>query len=206
MGFTVAGSNYFLGSGHPDVEGLQEGSPPLLGLIESKDGGRSWTSISMLGEADFHVLRFAGTRIYGYDASGNRLLTSTDAGESWKKLALPSPLLDLAVDPADPDHLLAAGEVGLFESLDAGRHWGLLSIDAGLLAWPSQEMLYLVDDDGTFYRSTDKGQNRTPIGDVGGEPAALVAERANELYVALHDGTVKISTDGGKTWVARSAP
>jgi hypothetical protein len=39
MGFTVVGPNHFLGSGHPDVEGLQAGQPGLLGLIESTDGG-----------------------------------------------------------------------------------------------------------------------------------------------------------------------
>jgi hypothetical protein len=52
MGFTVLGSGRFLGSGHPDLrEAREKGLPPLLGLIESQDGGRSWVPISLLGEA-----------------------------------------------------------------------------------------------------------------------------------------------------------
>jgi hypothetical protein len=66
MGFTVVGENRFLGSGHPD---LRTDLPPLLGLIESTDGGASWETISLLGEADFHVLRSADERVYGYDPS-----------------------------------------------------------------------------------------------------------------------------------------
>jgi sortilin (neurotensin receptor 3)/BNR/Asp-box repeat protein len=206
MGFTVAGPDYFLGSGHPDVAALQEGTPPLLGLIESKDGGRTWASVSLLGKADFHVLRFIGDRVYGYDANGNRLLTSRDEGKTWEKLTVPSPLLDLAANPANPDHLIAAGQVGLFASRDGGRRWGLLSVDAGLLAWPSERRLYMIDGDGFVYRSQDGGEGRTPVGEIGGQPAALAAEGNEQLLVALHDGTVKISTDGGETWAVRSTP
>ena len=36
------------------------------------------------------------------------------------------------------------------------------------------------------------------------EAAAFLAETAEDLYVALHDGTVKRSTDGGRTWAVRS--
>jgi hypothetical protein len=67
MGFTVVGPDRFLGSGHPD---LRDELPSLLGLIRSDDGGRSWESVSLLGEADFHILRTAGTRLYGGERHG----------------------------------------------------------------------------------------------------------------------------------------
>lgn len=44
MGFTVAGPDEFLASGHPDLRDKElqvEGKPPLLGLIESPDAGRT---------------------------------------------------------------------------------------------------------------------------------------------------------------------
>jgi hypothetical protein len=43
-------------------------------------------------------------------------------------------------------------------------------------------------------------------GDIGGQPAALLATSTEELYVALHDGTIKRSNDGGRTWTIRSRP
>jgi hypothetical protein len=66
MGFTVVGRNRFFGSGHPD---LRDDLPSHLGLVESTDAGKTWEPVSLLGEADFHVLRIGGDRIYGYDAS-----------------------------------------------------------------------------------------------------------------------------------------
>ena len=206
MGFTVAGPDYFLGSGHPDVKALQAGTPPLLGLIESRDGGGSWKPISLLGEADFHVLRFLGDRVYAYDASNRRLLVSDDGGKSWRERKPPGELLDLAADPVRPGHLLAATARELFESADDGRSWIRTGLAPGLLAWPAEHTLYLVDAAGAAYVSADAGRSWTPRGRIGGEPAALDAAGERELYVALHDGTVKVSKDGGTAWAVRSTP
>lgn len=128
MGFTIVGPNRFLGSGHPDInEAREKNLPSLLGLIESTDKGESWQPISLFGEADFHVLRFAGERVYGYDASNDRLLVSGDRGRSWNELEKPGPLVDLAVDPADDRRIVVASagglEEGLFESRDGGESW-----------------------------------------------------------------------------------
>jgi len=49
MGFSLVKPGLFLGSGHPDA---RDDSPPHLGLIKSVDRGRSWQSVSLLGQAD----------------------------------------------------------------------------------------------------------------------------------------------------------
>lgn len=209
MGFTVVGPNRFLGSGHPDLNEARELSlPPLLGLIESTDQGESWQPISLLGEADFHVLRFAGAHVYGYDASNDRLLVSGDRGRSWTELDKPGPIVDLAVDPADARRIVVASagglEEGLFESRDGGESWRRVSEAIGLLAWPGR--LYLIAGDGQVFTSQGVGWRVKQQGELGGEPAALVAQKPAELYAALHDGTIKRSTDGGATWTVRSTP
>ena len=203
MGFTVLGADRFLGSGHPDP---REDLPPLLGLIESNDAGRSWRPVSLLGEADFHVLRSVGGRVYGFDATSGRLLISRDAGRTWSERSPPAPLLDLAVNPSNRSHLVAAGERGLWQSTNEGRRWQRLHGSVGLLAWPEPGRLYLVTLHGEVRTSSNAGKQWRTVGDAGGEPAALLATRLNELYVALHDGTVKMSNDGGRSWAVRSAP
>ena len=207
MGFAIVDADRFLGSGHPD---LREDLPPLLGLIESTDEGRSWEPISLLGEADFHVLRSAGERVYGYDSSGDRLLVSDDAGRSWIQVDRPAPLLDLATDPTDVDHVVAAAASdlaqGLYESRDKGRSWERIGNPFGLLAWPARDRLYLVDGGGAVFLSTDGGGRFERRGSLGGQPAALLGQSADELYAALHDGTILRSTDGGATWAIRSTP
>ena len=203
MGFTIVGPNRFLGSGHPD---LRQDLPPLLGLIESTNAGESWEPISLLGEADFHVLRFAGERVYGYDASNDRLLVSADRGLTWNELERPGPLIDLAVDPSDERRIVATTEEGLFESRDGGQSWNGVGEAVGLLAWTRRERLYLVAGGGQVFASRNGGRLLEHRGEIGGQPAALLAQSANELYVALHDGTIKRSVDGGASWTVRSTP
>ena len=197
MGFTIAGPDHFLGSGHPD--NLRE--PPLLGLIESKDRGRDWDPISLLGEADFHVLRAVGSRVYGYDVTNGRLMVSTDGGRAWTERR-PPPVIDLAPNPANPMQVIASTEQGLLVSRDSGERWSRLGNGIGLLAWPASKALYLVDGAGDVHRSSDRGRRWTRVGQVGGQPAALIATSKQELYAAVHEGGIVRSRDGGRTWQA----
>ena len=203
MGFTVVGPGSFIGSGHPDLrEAVAKQLPPHLGLIASGDAGKTWRNVSLLGEADLHVLRAAGKRVYGWDASNGRLLVSADGGESWTSRPVPAPLLDLAPDPSQPRRAVASTERGLFASADAGRSWKRLSGELGLLAWPRVGRLFRVAGTGRVFVSSDGGKTWQPRGDVGGEPAALSTGPAGELYVALHDGPIKTSADGTR-WTVR---
>ena len=200
MGFTVVGPNRFLGSGHPD---LRDDLPPLLGLIRSDDSGRTWKPVSLLGEADFHVLRASGSRIYGADSQSGRLMTSSDGGRSWQRRTPPGPLVDLAIDPRDPDRIVASAEDGLYASRDAGRGWRSVGARrVGLLAWTDE--LVLVDAAGKAHASDDAGRTWTRRGSIGGRPAALSATHDGHLLVATHGNAVKLSRDGGRTWQLRT--
>ncbi len=203
MGFSVLASGRFLGSGHPDPS---ENLPPNLGLIESRDRGRSWSNISLLGEADFHVLRSAGVVVYGFDGGSGRLMVSDDAGRRWATRAPPAAMFDLAIEPGRTERIVASTERGVFGSSNGGEEWKPLRDDvAGLLTWPEAKRLYLVDGQGQILRSADGGKRFTSAGTVGGQPSAFTSS-SDELYVALDDGTVKRSTDGGASWSPRATP
>jgi hypothetical protein len=206
MGFTVVGPDRFLGSGHPDG---RDQLPPFLGLIESRNAGRTWRPISLLGKRDFHVLEASGRRVYGFgsDFETGRagLLVSDDGGRRWHGRRVPEALVSLAIDPHDPDRVVAAGRQGMYLSSDAARSWRSLRAGPALLAWPTADRLYAVEADGTVARSQDAGGGWRRVGNVGGEPAAFEGD-ADALYVALHDGTIKRSTDGGASWSVRSTP
>ena len=205
MGFAVVGPDRFLGSGHPDG---RDDLPPFLGLIESRDAGQSWQSVSLRGKADFHVLEAQGARIYGFgsdwETRAAQFLVSSDAGETWEERPVPEPLVSLAVDPNDPDRLVASGESAIYSSQDGGKSWQKRSTLAGLVVWRTPRELVLVDSDGSVYASRD-GRSWREIGEVGGQPSAFESER-DGIYVALHDGTIKSSSDGGASWSIRSRP
>jgi hypothetical protein len=202
MGFSVVAPDRFIGSGHP---ALTQELPPHLGLIESRDGGRTWKNVSLLGEADFHVLRSSGPRVYGFDATQGRLMVSSDGGRSWGQRRPPAAMYDLAIDPADHDRIVVSTERGIFASSDAGRRWRRVSSTlAGLLAW-SKTGLLLVDGQGAVRRSTDAGRRFEGVGEVPGPPSALTVA-GDSLYVALGDGTVLRSANEGATWAVRATP
>jgi hypothetical protein len=201
MGFTVAGPDHFLGSGHPDI---RDELPPLLGLIESRDAGKTWTPISLLGEVDFHALRVRGRLLVGYDATGARVMTSNDRGRSWRSARPPEPLVDLAVAPHSARRLLAAGESALFSSPDDGRTWKRVEEGTGLLAWPRADRLYLLDGGGQVWLSRDGGRRWQNRGRIGGRPAALLATGSENLFAATHAGEIRQSNDGGVSWTTRS--
>jgi hypothetical protein len=116
MGFTVAGPDLFLGSGHP---GPQESGPAHLGLIVSTDRAETWTSRSLAGEADLHALSAAGEVVVAWDALSGTVLRSEDGGSTWASGATLA-LADLAVDPADPARVVATSADGLLLSTDGG--------------------------------------------------------------------------------------
>lgn len=204
MGFTVVGPDRFLGSGHP---GDLEGGPSLLGLIDSRDGGRSWRPVSLSGEADFHLLRAAGPRVYGADSSSGRLLVSADEGRTWSERRPPGDLVDLAVDPREGRRLVASNASGLLASMDEGRSWKPLGrAPVGLLSWVAGGSLFHVDAEGRVQASSDGGRSWRPRGAIGAQPAVFVAADERSLYAALPDGTIMASADGAETWTARSRP
>lgn len=202
MGFTVVGGRRFLGSGHP-APGVR--LPPNLGLIRSADAGQTWRQVSLLGQADFHVLESQGSRVYGYDGTRDRLMASSDGGRKWAERSLP-PIISLAIDPTDRNRFVASTGQALLGSSNGGRAVTIVPSAppaAGLLAWPAATALYTVDASGVVRRSRDRGVTWRRTGDVGGEPSAFVVS-GSDLYVALIDGTVKRSADGGQSWTVRS--
>jgi len=206
MGFTVVGPDRFLGSGHPD---LRDDLPPYLGLIESGDAGLGWEPVSLLGRADFHVLEAAGRRVYGFgsdfETRREQFLTSRDGGRRWQSLRPPESMLSLAIDPTDSGGLLMSGRRALYRSTDAGESWQPVPGEPGLVGWSDAGRLYLVTGDGAVATTEAPGGEWRPAGDVGSEPAAFEVEPGG-LFVALHDGSIKQSVDGGETWTLRSDP
>ena len=204
MGFSVVGDERFIGSGHPGPS--QTNLPPNLGFIESRDGGRTWKSISLMGEVDFHVLQSAGAQIYGVNSADGSLMASSDGGRKWEKRTPPAGVFGLAIDPRSSRHIVASTERGVFASQDAGERWRPLNTEVGgLLTWPTADQLYLVGGDGTVQVSSDGGRRWQPSGNIGGQPAAFISD-GSDLYAALVDASVKRSADGGRSWTLRAAP
>jgi hypothetical protein len=151
MGFSVVAPDRFIGSGHPDPSDAN--SPPNLGLIESRDGGKTWTNISLHGEADFHVLQSSGDRIYGFNGIEGRVLVSSDGGRRWEKRTPPAALYDLAIDPREPDHIVASTERGVFPRRTPARR-GVRCAKTPPGYWPGPPPIGSISSTGKARSST----------------------------------------------------
>ncbi|MDP9376962.1 MAG: exo-alpha-sialidase [Actinomycetota bacterium] len=202
MGFAAVSEDRLIGSGHPSA---QQNLPPHLGLIESRDGGKTWKNVSLPGEADFHALEASGDKIYGYNGLSGELLVSSDGGRNWRRETPPAAVFDLAVDPENDSRVVASTEQGVLMSTNSGKSWRPLRRDmTGLVAWSADDdQLYLVDGQGNVHASSDAGRRWKKRGNVGGQPVAFTASDG-DLYAAHADGTVVRSDDGGDGWTVRT--
>lgn len=199
------GPDELLGSGHPPPD--ETGLPPALGLIRSEDAATTWTAVSEVGEADFHTLDRTGDRIVGALSGQSQVLVSEDEGRTWNPRAAPGGVIDLAVDPDQPDRWVTTTADGVYVSDDGGGSWRPVDpTPNSYLVWPESDVLYRLDPGGPLKRSSDGGRRWEDVGDTGGEPQQLTAADPETLYAVLLDGTVKRSTDGGAAWTDIVSP
>jgi hypothetical protein len=199
------GPGSYMGSGHPDTA---RPLPPYLGFMRSDDAGKTWRIVSRLGEADLHQIHSIHDRLYAFDAVLGAILVSEDGGKEWVEHFTPRQLvLDFVVDPKDPKHLIASVENQIYTSTDMGDKWR--PADPGKsprLDWPAPDTIMRADSDGQFYVSSDGGQTWELTGPLDGEPYKVLAVDAKHAFVALSDGTIMETKDGGKGWEARFRP
>jgi hypothetical protein len=200
------GPGRLLASGHPAAE--EADLPAELGLIASRDAGRTWTSVSGLGTLDFHAIEQFGNTVIGSLFDGARVLVSRDGGRTFPtERVTPRVVTGFAADPGDPRRWIASAEDGIYATTDEGASWRPVdAVPYSRFAWAASDELYRLDPGGPVKRSADGGRSWEDRGSTGGEPEALAAAGQERLYAALADGTVKRSDDGGRTWRAVLAP
>lgn len=199
MGFTVAGPNHFLGSGHPGETGRD--TAPHLGLIESTNGGQSWTAVSMTGKADFHSLEYRHGLVYGLNSRTQTVMVSADK-RTWDQRAMIS-AVDIAVSPQNANEILATTTAGLARSLDQAKTFTPVGAQPQLvlLSWPDDGPLIGIDPIGTVYASEDSGTTWQARRALGEQTQALLAAGRGVVFVATEKG-IHRSTDNGTTFEA----
>lgn len=196
MGFASDGARW-LASGHPAAGSAGHGD---LGLLESTDGGATWRTVALAGEADFHRLAVSGSTVLGVNSGDGMLWRSADGGRSWTTHG-PGPF-DVALDGSDAQRALATMQTGPMVSGDGGQSFAALP-GAPLIAyvaWTDRGIVAAAPD-GAILRSADGGATWQRTGAVPGRPAGLAAH--GDRVVVLQGGTVWESVDTGATFTAR---
>jgi photosystem II stability/assembly factor-like uncharacterized protein len=197
----VAPSNpkiIYAGTGESDIRGdMITGD----GVFKSTDAGKTWkyaglrdthTTMDLIVDPKNPDVVYAASMGHVFVAGPNRgVFKTADGGKSWHKVLFiddKTGVVDLAMDPANPDVLYAAAwqarrtpwhldsggpGSGLYKTTDGGAHWTDISRDPGL-----------------------------PKGVLGKIGVAVAPSNPDVVYLTIqakHGGVFK-STDGGKTF------
>ena len=194
------GPDTLIGSGHPAAG---SSLPQALGLIRSEDAGKTWTSVSELGNGRLPrdragrrrhrrgaVPAAAGARVGRRRARRGRRARRRCR---WSALEV-EPRRSAAVDRQHRARHLRLGATPVRAGASATRR------PTSRFAWADDGTLYRIDPGGPVKVSTDGGQKWEDRGSTGGEPQAMTVDEDGKLYVALIDGTLKVSDDGGETF------
>ena len=205
MGFTPHPSDpsIFYASGHPSTGGN-------LGIIHSKDGGRSWNKLASGagGPVDFHQMDVSHADpsiIYGVFRG---IQLSEDGGNSWKIVAkVPPRLIDLAASAIDTKTLYAATQNGLLISRDRGLSWSPAHANQS-----SASLVQAAGDGSVYAFVSGLGLLRSPgdtlewqslnnkFGDRYLLHLGVNANYPRILYAITNTSEVLASQDGGTTW------
>jgi photosystem II stability/assembly factor-like uncharacterized protein len=197
------------------------------GLMESHDGGLTWSQITNLPAPptnqtvyimgiSFHPT-MPGVILISTQGGGVEVLRSTDGGASWQIANSGLPSNDcyspVVVSPTDPKTLFLGMFGGLYESTDLGNSWSLaglsgdqvygLAID-GKATPVAIYASYLVPGVWTsgLDKSLDVGATWVNLNTDG---AVVVDPSSADSLFLMGSSTVSWSPDGGQTWMPMSA-
>lgn len=176
------------------------------GIYRSDDGGRSWRNLGLkdsqhiarivIDPRDSNVVYVASQGPLWSPGGDRGVFKTTDGGKTWKNVLTISEntgATDIAIDPANPDRLLAA-------SYQRRRHqWTL--IDGG-----PESAIYKSDDAGATWRRIRAG---LPQGDLGRIGFTFSPAEAHLVYAKIeasnNQSAFFVSHDSGESWERRAA-
>ncbi|MDH5805369.1 MAG: hypothetical protein OEZ54_09300, partial [Gemmatimonadota bacterium] len=246
---TLAPSNpnvVWVGTGEPQN---RQSSPWGNGVYRSLDAGRNWVHLGL--EETHHIARIvvhptdpntayvaAVGHLWGSNPERGVYKTN-DGGETWEKILFiddDTGAIDLIMDPADPNTLLAAmyqrrrtgfgfngggPGSGIYRTYDAGRTWTELTTGLpngikgriGLDVYRNDgNLVYAVvqaDEDGGVYRSADRGDTWEKMSGTNPRPmyySQIRIDPNNPDRIYLGGTQLMVSDDAGKTFRDDGAP
>ncbi|HEX6022495.1 MAG TPA: sialidase family protein [Solirubrobacter sp.] len=195
----------FTGPGAVIASGHSRGGtlPQNAGLMRSPDAGKTWESISGLGEIDYHDIEvLTEQNIVALRVDQPDIQVSTDGGKTFEGRAAPAVAraVDITINPNDTKQWAVGTEQGTFISTNEGGSWRQRDTTFGARVSWAPDALYSAGLDGKVRKSTDGGKSFEEVGTIGAGPKDFVAAGDGKLYAYVPGGKIRASQDGGATW------
>jgi len=204
------------------------------GVWKSIDAGQTWNTTTddmiVLGTSDIainpqnsNILYLATGDRDGFDTYGVGVLKSTDAGATWQPTGFYNDTPDdlfivncLAINPENPDIILAGTNNGLYRTDDGGTEWEQIIVYGNfkqIKINPHNPNTVYLTDAHYFYKSYDSGETFTQIDE--GLPIAtsrivmdVTPADSSFIYLLIADQSgnfegVYQSADGGNSFLKK---
>lgn len=193
MGLASFGDTIYA-SGHP---GATSKLPNPIGLIASKDSGKTWKKVSLQGKVDFHMLEVGKSDIYGADSGSGQLMYSSDLGKTWRKLG-ENKYSDVAVLNSKSGSAIGLRDGAIVSTDDA---FATTSVIKSSRTWSSVEALgsdLYASSAKSIFHSIDSGKSWKRVATLPNEIASISMNA--KIFVAVTSDSIFLSRDGGKSF------
>ncbi|MCB9464112.1 MAG: hypothetical protein H6682_10535 [Candidatus Eisenbacteria bacterium] len=189
------------------------GSP---GVVETFDGGVSWTPVELDG-FEFFDVQFADGQ-NGWIAEAFSMYRTTDGGASWTSMPQTPLYLNTQILYSTMHRLLiCAGEgAEIYETRDDGLNWTPLYQRFGTVSYTAVTKLpngrvVVASSDGDLLYSDDEGATWTNTTDGPGDEDRIELWKVNRRpdgrgYATGSSGDWLRTSDDGSTWTRESSP
>ena len=181
-------------------------------LFVSTDGGATWQTRRLPGEAKFRAMAFLDSRRGFVVGDEGTVLATEDGAETWRAVSVPTRENLTSIHFVGELGWIAGWTGVILHSVDGGRNWERQQsgVKQGL------ESIYFVDSEhgwavgwiGTILRTNDGGKTwekaRTP--DNLWSLDSVYFRDAEEGWAVGFGGQILRSCDGGATWQKQASP
>ena len=193
----------------------------------TNDGGKSWTeqyrsTSEAFGQKGLGTVQFVNPKIgYAFGASA-QVLKTNDGGATWAELKIPEKIVQRGIDftgakvisgdviwvvgykektGEDPDSVVLKTE-------DGGNNWRIIELESKRIfshidAWNGQ-IAWVMGNSSQILRTTDGGTKwdtySLPQPTLNGNVVGWSFLNPYTFYLAMANGRVLVSTDGGEQW------
>lgn len=180
------------------------------GLLETTDGGRTWSERSPGAATWYSAIDFAGDagfvgggKLQGssQDQWARVLLKTADGGGHWQEIDLPNLGSVALVSACGAQVAWLSADKGGARTEDGGRTWTVVSLPTRAkptaLKCASRDTAFVVGTDGWVARTRDGGLTWFETQPAAGRILAGVVATDGQVWVVGEAGTLLTSADGG---------